>query len=221
MSKTPSISIGRLIFVPAVITLAITLLRLAGELKQWSPVLFNRDAGGPGAIIGISWLPFIFGIYFASKLSGAGEGPLDRGRAFRLSVIGLVLFIAGGALAIAQAINFPGKVVVALLVLLLAIGLQYSAWPKLFKTLVAYGYAARIPVVILMYFALRGHWQTHYDALPPNFPEGTSFWVTYFQIAFVPQMVLWIAFTIIAGALTGSITALVKGRKPAGQAANA
>ncbi len=31
-------------------------------------------------------------------------------------------------------------------------------WPALFKTLLAYGYAARIPVAIVMFFAFRGNW---------------------------------------------------------------
>jgi hypothetical protein len=34
--------IGKLILVPSVITLAVTLLRLVGELQGWSPTLFNR-----------------------------------------------------------------------------------------------------------------------------------------------------------------------------------
>ena len=34
--------IGKLILVPAVITLAVTFLRLVGELQGWSPILFNR-----------------------------------------------------------------------------------------------------------------------------------------------------------------------------------
>jgi hypothetical protein len=52
-----------LILVPAIITLAVTLLRLAGELLRWSPTFFNREAGGPGAIVGIVWLVPVFGIY--------------------------------------------------------------------------------------------------------------------------------------------------------------
>src|SRR3990172_9861836 len=38
----------KLILVPAVITLAVTLLRLVGELQGWSEGLFNRSAGGGG-----------------------------------------------------------------------------------------------------------------------------------------------------------------------------
>ena len=42
------ISITRLIIVPSVITLAVTVLRLVGELQHWSTRLFNPEAGGPG-----------------------------------------------------------------------------------------------------------------------------------------------------------------------------
>jgi hypothetical protein len=35
--------------------------------------------------------------------------------------------------------------------------LQYLAWPVLCKTLIAYALGARVPVVVIMFFALRGH----------------------------------------------------------------
>lgn len=215
-------SILKLIFVPALISLAITIIRLIGELQHWPTALFNPTAGGAGAIIGIVWLAPIFGIYFALKLSDAGEGPEDRGRAVRLAIVGLVLLIGGGAL-VGLKINIPMpiKVGVAILLLLMAVGFQYASWPKLFKTLLAYGYAARIPVLIVMFFAIKGDWGTHYDVAPTLSPD-TPFWPKFFQIAFVPQMVLWIAFTIIIGMLTGSIAAALKRRgQPATQTASA
>ncbi len=55
-SLGPSLSIGKLILVPAVITLAVTILRLVGELENWSPLFFNKHAGGGGALIGTQWL---------------------------------------------------------------------------------------------------------------------------------------------------------------------
>jgi hypothetical protein len=58
-----------------------------------------------------------------------------------------------------------------------------------------------------MLFALRGHWGTHYDALPPNYSGPTSFFGQYLVMAFLPQMVVWIAFTVLMGALVGSIVA--------------
>ena len=62
---------GKLILVPALITLAITLLRLCAEFMNLPAWLANKGPGGAGALIGISWLPPIFGIYFALKLIGA------------------------------------------------------------------------------------------------------------------------------------------------------
>ena len=66
------LSIRKLVFWPAVITLAMTLLRLTGELLHWSPTLFNPAAGGGGALVGISWLPPVFGILFAIQLVRVG-----------------------------------------------------------------------------------------------------------------------------------------------------
>jgi hypothetical protein len=60
---------GKLILVPALITLGITLLRLGGEFMDLPSWLASKKAGGPGALIGISWLPPIFGVYFAYKLA--------------------------------------------------------------------------------------------------------------------------------------------------------
>ena len=48
--------IGRLILIPSLITLGVTLLRLAGELTNGSPTLFSRAVGGGAALVGIIWL---------------------------------------------------------------------------------------------------------------------------------------------------------------------
>src|SRR5260221_9558181 len=93
------VSIKKLILVPAVITLAVTLLRLAGELMHWSPALFNTAAGGGGALVGISWLVPVFGIYFGLKLASAGQAPAAAGPAIGYSVLrfGLVPALGIGA----------------------------------------------------------------------------------------------------------------------------
>lgn len=204
-----SLDVRGLILVPAVITLAITLLRLAGELGHWSHILFNAAAGGGMAIVGISWLPFIFGPYFAVKLVHAGHGPASAWKTFGLTALGFVILIAGGAIGFAPQVRFPGKVIVGILLMLLGPAMVMFGWPDLFKVLVAYGYAARIPVVILMFFALRGHWGTHYDAVPPNFDGAMSFFREYMMLAFLPQMVVWICFTVLVGALIGSLVCAV------------
>ena len=82
---------GKLILVPAVITFGVTLLRLIGELQAWSPALFNREAGGGGAIVGISWLVPIFGAWFGWKLAKAGGSPGRIGPALLIAILAFAL----------------------------------------------------------------------------------------------------------------------------------
>lgn len=209
-SHGSGLSIARLIFVPALITLAVTILRLEGELQHWSTMLFNPSAGGGGAIVGITWLPIIFGPYFAVKLKNNGEGATSSGKAIGFAILGVILFLAGGFLAFAPIVAFPGKRAVGLLLMIVAAALQFVPWSGLAKTLIVYAYAARIPVAVIMYFAIRGSWGTHYDALPPE-AIPTSFWPKYLEIALIPQLIFWIAYTIVLGVLLGAVfTALRK-----------
>ena len=85
------VAVGRLVLVPALITLAVTGLRLVGELLRWDPRFFSREAGGAGAIVGIVWLVPVFGVYFARKLVSAGEGPSGAGKALGFAFLGVVV----------------------------------------------------------------------------------------------------------------------------------
>ena len=98
---TNELSTRKLILVPAVITLGVTLLRLTGELMHWSPLLFNRAAGGGRAIVGIAWLVPFFGAWFGWKLAHAGERPGSVGKAIGFAVLGFVMTPAIGFLAVA------------------------------------------------------------------------------------------------------------------------
>ena len=91
--------------------------------------------------------------------------------------------------------------------------IQLLGWPELFKTLLAYGLASRIPVVIVMFFAMRGNWGTHYDfvGMPEQFQM--PLWPRFFWLAFFPQLVFWVAFTILMGSLTGSIAFALLGKR--------
>jgi hypothetical protein len=214
---------AQLILIPSLITLAVTVLRLVGELLHRSPAFFNREAGGPGSIIGITWLAPIFGIYFALKLSNAGDGPARAGRAILHGLLGIVAVVLVSFLAYILQVGYYGQLVAFCVAFAVAAAIQYPAWPKLFRTLLAYAYAARIPVVILMFLAMRGNWGTHYDAVQPESPAAMhSLWPEYFWLGFLPQMIAWIGFTIWSGSLFGSIaTAIVHRRKPVGQEAQA
>jgi len=213
MNSNARASILQLILIPGIITLAITILRLVGELQNWSETWFNRSAGGPGAIIGIVWLAPIFGIYFALKLSAAGEGPAHRGKAVIYAILGLIIIILSVFLQAALQLGFPAFLIYVWLVMAAAAAIQFLAWPALSKALLAYGLAARIPVIIVMFLAMRGNWGTHYDAVPPNIPE-MSFWPKFIWLGLVPQLTLWIGYTIVSGSLFGSIaTAVLRRRK--------
>jgi hypothetical protein len=225
MAETNSehrVSIARLILVPAVICLGVTILRLVGELQNWHEFWFSRAPGGGGSPIGVSWLTLIFAAYFGVKLAKAGETPKSYGRVILSAVAGILIMF--GALLISMTGGLPAptwKTVLLLALIVVAAAIQYPAWPKLFKTLIAFGYAVRIPVAIVMYLAIRGKWGTHYDVLPtPDFPD-TGFWSTYMQIGFLPQMIFWIAITVVLGGLVAGIAAsLAARRKPAARTAN-
>jgi hypothetical protein len=191
-----------------------------GELQNWSPVLFGKGPGGGGAIVGISWLPIIFGIYFALKLSGAGAGPASLGRTFAFWCLGLVLLVSGGYLGFsAFQSNSAVKGLAAAALMAGAFVVPLWGWSSLAKVLLAYAYAARIPVLVVMFFAFRGNWGTHYDALPPGF-VSKGFVSDFLNLAVFPQMFLWIAFTVLVGTLFGAVaTAIAHRSKPATQPA--
>jgi hypothetical protein len=202
MSDDARVSTGKLILVPAVITLGVTLLRLFGELQGWSPRLFSREPGGGFALVGISWLVPIFGAWFGWNVARGGSVP-RLGRALGLTLVAIVLMPALGFAAHAAglvevsfstfALYFVGAVVGAVL--------AFRAWPALGRTLLAYALAARVPVALVMLFAIFGNWGTHYD-VAPGLPPMAPFtkWVL---IGLLPQLSIWIWFTVAVGGLFG------------------
>lgn len=215
MSLINKDTIKNLIIVPALITLAITLLRLTGELMNWSPVLFNKSAGGGGALVGISWLVPIFGFYFAYRLMKRNDHPDGVGRVFGFSFLGIVVYT--GLFALAYNLS-PNNVwlISAIGVAGAAAGLfiMRKAWPSLFTTLLAYGLAARIPVIIVMFIAIMNNWGTHYDVPPPDFPAMAPF-AKWAVIGLFPQLTFWMVFTVGIGTICGGIAVAVMKRNPA------
>jgi len=162
MDQKNSLHYGKLILIPALITLGITLLRLVSEFMNLPAWLASKEPGGLGALVGISWLPPILGIYFAVKLK-----------------------------------DVPGKL-----------------WKNLLKTLFLYGLAARIPVIVIMGFAIFGNWGTHYDAFAPGvFAEVTPA-MKFIRGGVVIQLVWWLLFwTVGSGMVTGLITSFLQSRR--------
>ena len=212
------VSLKKLILVPAIITFAVTLLRLVGELMHWSPRLFNPAPGGGGAIIGIAWLVPIFGIYFAMKLAQAGELPASNAEAVLYALGGGLLMPVAGFVASKLGVGGQGFAMFAILIVASIAGaiIAMRGWPALGKTLLAYGLAARIPVAIVMLVAMLANWGTHYDVVPPNFP-AMGVLPKWLLIGLLPQMTIWIWYTIAVGALFGGIFVALtrRARRPA------
>jgi len=208
-TTTVNISTTRLILVPAVITLAITLLRLTGELNRWSPALFSREAGGAGALIGIVWLVPVFGFYFGWRLSKAGRGPTSRGRAIVHALAALLLYVVLFMVTIRVVPSMLGRLALLNLAAALSAALAYRGWPELARTAIAYGFSARIPVAIVMFIAMAAGWGTHYELGPPGFPE-MGLVPKWLWIGLLPQLVLWISFTVVVGSLFGGLVPLFR-----------
>ena len=86
---------------------------------------------------------------------------------------GLLLSIAVVFGAQKLGLPFAASLAIFAVASLVALFIAMRGWPALGRVLVAYGLAARIPVIIVMLVAMLGNWGTHYDAAPPdpNFPE--------------------------------------------------
>ena len=216
MSKSDSAnepSILRLIAVPALISLAVTIVRLIGELEHWSSTWFSSETGGiaPSGmswLIGITWLAAPFGAYFAFRLVASGQGPESVQKAVICSVLGIGILLTWALRLIPSPnIGFPKVLIFVWLVMVVAASFQLPGWPRLFKVLLSYGLASRMPVAIIMLLAMLGNWGTHYDyvGMPPEFQMPLV--PKYFWLAFFPQLVFWVGFTIVIGSFCGAITA--------------
>jgi hypothetical protein len=214
--------IWSLVAVPAVLTLLVTLLRLVGELRGWSPELFGTAAGGAGTFVGISWLVPVFGWWFGWRLQRAGAG-VRWGWAALLYLAGIGVF-AGGLFAANRLglLVFPSEehsgevqgLAWFLGVMALAAVVGFVAWPRLSLTLLVYGLLARLPVVVVTWFAVHRQWDTHYSKLGPGLtassPDDAFIKLSQAQVTF------WIfTFTLLVGGVFGSLGAAMAGKRTA------
>ena len=204
----------RLVCFPALVALAVTLLRLIGELSHWARPLVSSALCGKG-ILGVVWLVPFFGIYFAAKLFRSGHDQPRLRRAFAYAGAALALKLAGAALMETPGRAYAPRLLGNLTLTTVGMLLPAFAWPQLFKALLVYGYASRIPVAVVQFLAMRGHWGTHYDALDPDFP-AIGFWATYIRVSLVPNLYFMEAYTVIVGALFGTLAlGVIRGSRAA------
>lgn len=216
----PPLRLRSLVLVPAAITLVVTIVRLVGELNGWAPVAFGKpEAGGGQALLGISWLIFVFGLWFGIRLQRAGQGVASPGRALLITLGGFV--VAFGGLFACRALGLtwmpdaehPGEPrgLGYFLGLMLAGGVvAFVAWPRAAFVLLVYGILARLPVVVVTWFAVRNQWNTHHVKLPPGFPTPAE--GDLFATVVMPQVAFWPLITIMVGTAMACVGALVFGR---------
>jgi hypothetical protein len=201
------------------VALAVTLVRLAGERLDWSERWWSRATGGVvpsgvGWVIGITWLALPFGIWLAARLVAKGCGPPSVRRATGFAFLATIVLVTGLRIAPHAGLGMAGFLLAVWTTAVVAAATAWRGWPALGRELVAYGLLSRAPVAIVMLLAMRGRWGTHYDYADAPQVQQMPFWTAYGALALVPQLVFWVAFTVAAGMLTGSITAAVLGRKP-------
>src|SRR3990170_1049577 len=192
----------RLILVPAAITLGVTLLRLGGELRHGPPALFSRLPGGGLALVGIAWVAPVFGAWFGYRLGRSGLAPPGKGRALGLPLAAAATFFLVGWVAEKAGWAASANALIAVFAVgaVLALAVSIPAWPALGQLLVAYAVAARIPVAVVMLFAILAGWGTHYDAPPPVFPAMLPL-RRWLWTGLLPQATIWVAYTVVVGML--------------------
>ncbi|HSD27936.1 MAG TPA: hypothetical protein VLL75_11585 [Vicinamibacteria bacterium] len=205
---------------PALIALAVTLLRLAGELRGWSEAWFSRatsglvPAGAVSWLVGITWLALPFGAWFAWRLARSGAAAPRAGRAAAVATLALVALYGGTRLVGRLGFDLPAFLLAIWTVGVLAAVLAWQAWPALGRVLLAYGLLSRAVVALVMLLAMRGRWGTHYDYADVPRVLELPFATAYLMFAFVPQLVFWVAYTIVLGMLAGAAVAALR-RRPA------
>ncbi|HEX9186273.1 MAG TPA: hypothetical protein VGB87_04325 [Vicinamibacteria bacterium] len=203
----------RLVLWPALLTLAVTLLRLAGELQGWSPSVWSRLPGGGLSPLGIAWLAPLVGVVLGWKLERAGVRSPGSSRAIGLPVAALVSGLLVAALL--ERVLKPSWTANLVLWGVVATGVAAAAaaaWPALGKALLVYAAAARVPVAIVMAVAIFRNWGTHYDAPPPGFlpmlPLRRWLWT-----GLLPQATVWVAWTVATGAIGGALGSMAARRR--------
>jgi hypothetical protein len=192
----------------------VTLLRLGGERLGWSAAWFSRETGGLvpsrfGWVIGITWLALPFGIWLALRLVGRDEPPASARRAFGFALVGAIAFVALLRIVPRLGLGFPAVLLGSWAASVAGAALAWHGWPRLGLRLLVYGLLSRLPVVVVMFLALRGRWGTHYDYVDSPTVRQLPFWSGFFWLAFFPQLVFWVGFTVVAGAVAGSAATLV------------
>lgn len=208
----------RLILWPSLITLAVSITRLVGQLQGW----ITTRSGGEGALLGITWLAFLCGGWFGIRLRNSGSAPALRPAWLWTLLPPLAFFGAFGyRMYCYQQAGFTMqdqsdaayehiRQTLQLAVLVGGVGmlLTFATWARLAWTLLLYGLVARVGVVAITYVAKTQGWDTHYTKLGPGGIEkdlGETM-----IAACIAQFGMWVPFTVMFGGFVGCLFAKKK-----------
>lgn len=194
----------------AAVALAITLLRLLGEVRHWDPLLFGSDAGGGGALVGIGWLILAFGALAGRQLQRIGRGPADARRAWTRTGLGVVTPLAGFILVVTAIGPTPFGMIVGAGACIAGAIIAAPAWPELARASLLFALLCRIPILVITPFAIANDWGTHYEKLAPGSPELEP--LTRTLVLCMAQVIFWIPITIL-GAQLAALVSLKKRKK--------
>ncbi|MGE3172055.1 MAG: hypothetical protein AB7O97_05465 [Planctomycetota bacterium] len=219
MANSPVSSL-RMILWPSVLTLLVGIARLVAELQGWT----TRQTGGALAPLGIVWLGFAFGGWFAWRLGRLGHGAPTR-RRWIPALIALLVIVAvvGSQFAGVDRQDRSEAAFAALrhtVLLLCGVAIAAAllaawAWPRLAWVMLLYAIPARLTVVAMTVLARQQGWDTHHVKFGPAGIEvpmaDTAISATVAQLGF------WVPFTVVSGVLVGTAFAGLFGqRAPAG-----
>ncbi|MCA8951599.1 MAG: hypothetical protein KDE27_18980 [Planctomycetes bacterium] len=215
--KKPSLLVA--ILISAALSLAVNGVRLVGELQGWAPEVFNREGGGGGSPLGITWLVLPFGFWFGRVLAKNGSRPRSNALALLLPLVAAAAVAGLFVLAFATLWKEPrtGEDWVTLTCTVQLAGAVAGlatliAWPRAWVALVFYGILARLPVIAIQYYSIVKGWDVHFAKGPPGMPDD----VVLFALTLAQSTIWPLGWTPIAGGLAAAIGALTvkRGGKP-------
>lgn len=130
LGSTSRPSIVMAVLIAAFLTLLVTALRLLGEQRGWSPAIWNREPGGGGSPLGISWLVLPFGFWFGRLLAKNGHRPAATGKALLFPILAMVAVVGAVALIAKVGVDWITRAYLVS-VIGFAVGLSvFAAWRR-------------------------------------------------------------------------------------------
>lgn len=214
MTESPR-GIGSAVLLAGVVTLAVTVLRLVGEVQGWNPALFSREPGGGGALVGIGWLPILVGVWFGRRLAQGGHVPTSTLRAVLAALVGAAAMMGS---IVYVATNTPNEQLMDRMGLFMSccplfLLVAFFAWGRAALAGLLYGLLARVPVVVVQYVAIANNWGTHYEKVNPALGELDA--AARGEALMMAQVLFWVPFTTLLVVFFAALGALTVRKRPA------